>query len=98
MVGWLHKILLDIVHTHLSKGGIIGRLAAAEAGVPVIIHTAHGWGHNDRQPYPVRRIYIEMERRAAKVYDKMNKNADLNRERALRDGIGWPEQYTTIRS
>ena len=98
MVRWLRENRWDIVHTHMSKGGIIGRLAAAEAGVPVIIHTAHGWGHNDRQPYPVRRIYIEMERRAAKVCDKMIVVADLNRERALRDGIGWPEQYTTIRS
>src|SRR5436190_8973096 len=56
-----------IVHTHSSKAGILGRLAARLAGVPIIFHTYHGFGFNDFQKRFVRAFYIWLERITGKV-------------------------------
>ena len=88
----------DIVHTHTSKAGILGRIAARWAGVPHIVHTAHGWGFTPGQSPFVHRIYVELERMCARYCDLIPVVADVNREDALRLGIGTPAQYRTIRS
>jgi hypothetical protein len=53
-----------ILHTHSSKAGIIGRFAAQN--IPVVIHTFHGFGFNDRQNPIVFWFYVWLERWAAK--------------------------------
>ena len=50
-----------IVHTHSSKAGILGRLAARVAGVSVTIHSIHGYGFHNQQSGVVRRILIAVE-------------------------------------
>jgi glycosyltransferase involved in cell wall biosynthesis len=57
----------DIVHTHTSKAGILGRLAAWLARVPTIIHTPHGhvfYGHFGRL---LSRIFLQMEKLLGKI-------------------------------
>jgi len=54
----------QIVHTHSSKAGILGRAAARLAGVPIVVHTIHGFGFNDRQPALVRGALVALERMA----------------------------------
>ena len=56
----------DIVHTHSSKAGIIGRAAAAAAGVPIVVHTIHGMSFNRTQRAPVRWFYKRLEKWAAR--------------------------------
>jgi glycosyltransferase involved in cell wall biosynthesis len=51
-----------IVHTHSSKAGILGRWAARISGIPISIHTYHGFGFTDYQSFPVRRFFILLER------------------------------------
>ena len=54
----------DIVHTHSSKAGIVGRVAARLAGIKHVVHSAHGWAFNPTQS-PVRRSLYETIERGA---------------------------------
>ncbi|MGO8672214.1 MAG: glycosyltransferase family 4 protein [Capsulimonadaceae bacterium] len=96
LVKWFRANRWDIVHTNGSKAGIIGRLAAAKAGVPVIVHTVFGWGHHDHMPAAMRRMFVALERRAARVTDRIITVSDANRLKGLADRIGVPDQYSVI--
>ncbi len=89
---------VDLVHTHSSKAGILGRWAAKRAGVPHIIHTVHGWGFYEGQFFPVRRLYQALERWAAKFTDILITVSGENKNTGLKAGIGREEQYRVIHS
>jgi glycosyltransferase involved in cell wall biosynthesis len=61
----------DIVHTHLAKGGILGRLAAAKAGVKVIVHTVHGPSFPTAKSWLLRSLFVLLERIAGKFTHAM---------------------------
>jgi glycosyltransferase involved in cell wall biosynthesis len=57
----------DLLHTHCSKAGFVGRLAARLAGAPAkVVHHIHGWSFNASQSPPRRALYVALERVAAK--------------------------------
>jgi glycosyltransferase involved in cell wall biosynthesis len=87
-----------IVHTHSSKAGILGRTAAWSAGIPVIIHSFHGFGFNDYQPWPVREAYVLAEKIAGRMTHGFIFVSRANWKKAESLGIGRPEQYHLIRS
>ncbi|HEY7485500.1 MAG TPA: glycosyltransferase [Streptosporangiaceae bacterium] len=82
----------DVVHTHSAKGGVIGRVAAARAGVPRIVHTWHGFPFNEFQSWPRRRAYIALERVAAKHTDAFLAIGSETVTTALRLGLATPER------
>lgn len=67
----IKKNRYHIVHTHNSKAGFIGRLAAKLAGVPVIIHTVHGFAFHDQEPLWRRMLFRNLERMASAWCDRM---------------------------
>jgi glycosyltransferase involved in cell wall biosynthesis len=89
---------IDLVHTHSSKAGVLGRLAALLAGVPVVVHTVHGWSFNDTQGGATRRAFVDVERLAAGWAERLITVSARDRERGLALGIGRPEQYALVRS
>ena len=92
------RIRPDVVHTHSSKAGILGRAAAARAGVPVIVHTIHGMSFNRTQPAPVRTLYRFLERRAARHTRAFITVADAMGRQTVEAGIASPDRFVTIRS
>lgn len=88
---------IDIVHTHSSKAGILGRFAARLAGAKAIVHTVHGWSFNDYQPFFMRWIYILVERFTAKFSDKLIVVSYCDKAKGLENRIGNNNKYVLIR-
>ena len=86
----------DIVHTHSGKAGILGRLAAKRAGVPVIVHTIHGPSFGKFQSAPANFVFRSAEKFAARSTTHFVVVADAMKNQYLAAGIGGPEQYTKI--
>jgi glycosyltransferase involved in cell wall biosynthesis len=61
----------DIVHTHSSVAGVVGRLAAVLAQVPVIVHHVHGWGLQEDMSKVLRTLYLGLERFCARFTDRI---------------------------
>ena len=87
-----------IVHTHTSKAGFVGRLAAVIARVPAVIHQPHG--HIFYGYYSPRRtaVFTALERMAARWTDRIITLTDRGAAEHLARGIGRAEQYVTVPS
>lgn len=93
----LREIQPDLVHTHESKAGILGRLAARAAGVPIIVHGVHilpfvgvSW--------PRSAIYLAMERHCARMTDYYISVSDEMQKLCLSRGLGRPDQHSVVPS
>ncbi|MCS7247259.1 MAG: glycosyltransferase family 4 protein [Anaerolineales bacterium] len=94
----LRKNKYAIVHTHSSKAGILGRLAAKLAGTPMILHTVHGWSFHDYMPAWRKHLFIALERITARFTHRLIVVTQKDILKGRAHGIGKPEQYLLIRS
>jgi len=85
----------DIVHTHTSKAGFLGRLAAAGCGAKVV-HTPHGhllYGYYD---IPGTRLFLAAEKFAARFTDGFIALTEGEKRESTAAGIGRPEQWAVV--
>ena len=94
---FIKKNNIEVVHTHSSKAGILGRWAARLAGTKIILHTVHGWSFHCYQNILARVFCIWLERLTAQFTDKLIVVSDYDRQEGLRSHIGIQEKYSLIR-
>lgn len=88
----------QIVHTHSSKAGILGRAAAAAAGVPVVVHSIHGFGFHPEQSWAGRALGIGLERCVAPFTTHVVAVSRNNLDEGVRLGFIDPGRASVIRS
>ena len=86
----------DVVHTHSGKAGVLGRLAARRAGVPIIVHTIHGPSFGPFQGALSNGLFTAAERLAARATTHFVTVSEAMTQQYLAAGIGRAEQYTRI--
>lgn len=77
----------DIVHVHTPVAGILGRMAAKLAGVPVVIYTAHGFYFHDNMPPLKKNAFILFEKIAGWLSDFIFTQSTEDYETAIQTRI-----------
>jgi len=86
----------EVLHTHGSKGGAVGRLAARWARIPAVIHTVHGFAFHEHSSRLKTSVIAAAERIMARWCDKLIVVNTFDRQRALELGIGSKEKLVTV--
>src|SRR5439155_15259064 len=81
-----------------SKAGIIGRAAAWDENVPAVVHTIHGLPFGPSETSLKNRLYVGLERWAARRCHAIVSVCDAMTEQALAAGVGRPGQFRTVYS
>jgi len=87
----------DIVHTHTSKAGVLGRLAS-RGGSAAVVHTPHGHIFHGYFGWLMTAAFITIERRLAAKCDALVALTAAERDDHLALGIGRASQWRVIPS
>lgn len=87
LVAIMRRERYDIVHTHSSKAGVLGRIAARLAGVPCVVHTIHGFSFHPFMPRWKRTLFEGIERSLDQRTDATITVSEINRQEAISLGV-----------
>lgn len=77
----------DLVHVHTPIASLIGRFAAARAGVPKVVYTAHGFYFHERMPWPKRALFMGLEWLGGRFTDTLFTQSEEDAATARRHGL-----------
>jgi len=98
LIKLLKKKRYDIVHTHTTKAGILGRIAARIAEVPIIVHGLHGSTFQAFNNRLLNCFLFLFERLTGKFTDAYISVSGVLSEKYIERGIGKKENYHTVYS
>ena len=98
LIKLMRKNRYDIVHTHTTKAGILGRIAARIAGVPVIVHGLHGSTFEAFDSRLLNWLLFLFERLTGRFTDAYISVSGVLSEKYIERGIGKKENYHTVYS
>ena len=96
LVRYFRRRRFDIVHTHTVKPGLLGRLAAKMVGVPVIVHTVHGFYFYEATPPVQYRLFVMIEKLGAACCHSILSQNRQDIETAVREGICRPDKISYL--
>ena len=88
----------DVIHTHSSKAGVLGRIAGRRAACPLVVHTVHGQPFHPYERWWKNRLYIAAERFAARRCDRIYAVCQAMIEQCVEAGIASADMYQVVYS
>ncbi len=92
----IKRINPDVIHTHTSKAGFIGRIAGRTAMIKAIVHTPHGHIFYGYYGGVISRIFVLLERIAARFCDRVITLTDIERREYINERIAAEDRIITI--
>jgi glycosyltransferase involved in cell wall biosynthesis len=96
LVQEMRRFRPDIVHTHLSKAGAVGRLAARLTRVPTVVHTYHNCVFHSYFSRPKTELILRIDRMLARWTDRIVVVGKAQEREILSFGVGRPEQMVCV--
>jgi len=96
MYRYFRREKITVAHTHFPKAGLLGQLAAKLAGVPIIIHTLHGFYFHENMSPVLRWFHVTLERICAKCSTTILSQNPEDIETAVHLGICRPENIRLL--
>ena len=89
----LRRFQPDLVSTHTSKAGFLGRIAAWSLGVPAV-YTPHCWSFTDG--FPGAKLYLWAERIARPFGRRAIMVSEAERREGIGGRVGAPDHFVTV--